>query len=53
MLNIYFCVTSDGRDEAEEHPAGGEDPEGDGGQGGQVRGGESGAGGVHQDTRVE
>ena len=52
MLNIYFCVTSDGRDEAEEPEAGGEDVARDAGQGGHQGGGEGGYGRVHQDTGV-
>ena len=52
MLNIYFCVTSDGRDEAEEPEAGGEDVARDAGQGGYRGGGEGGSGRIHQDTGV-
>ena len=36
LIIPYFIKTSNGRDEAEEHPAGGEDLEGDAGQGRQV-----------------
>ena len=48
ILNIY----SDGRDEAEEPEAGGEDVARDAGQGGHQGGGEGGYGRVHQDTGV-
>ena len=53
LLNISILqLNSDGRDEAEEPEAGGEDVAGHAGQGGHWAG-EGGAGRVHQDIGVQ
>ena len=51
-LPSYLLLNSDGRDEAEEPEAGGEDVTRDAGQGGYRGGGEGGSGRIHQDTGV-